>query len=145
MNSPSGASVQAFEFLGEVERFANRKFYHPSEIATLIQMAMMYQQRRIFEEIIFLAKFLWNSYNVMQRIGPAGEGYPKLSAEFRDTLEKMTTLIKTLIKEGPEEVKEKFKTLFFSMPHESMNNLLRLIDDLSWVKNYSIDTQRSIV
>src|SRR5713101_5796458 len=140
MNSVSDPSVQALEFLGDVERFANRKLYYRSEIATLVRLAMTYPQKGIFEEIIFLAKFLWNSYNVMQRIGPAGEGYPKLSAEFRDTLEKMTTLIK----EGPEEVREKFKTLF-SMSHESMNNLLRLIDDLSWVKNYSIDTQRSIL
>ena len=144
MNSVSDPSVQALEFLGDVERFANRKLYYRSEIATLVRLAMTYPQKGIFEEIIFLAKFLWNSYNIMQRIGPGGEGYPKLSAEFRDTLEKMTTLIKTLIKEGPEEVKEKFKTLF-SMSHESMNNLLRFIDDLSWVKNYSIDTQRSIL
>lgn len=145
MNPISSTPAETPELLDDVERFAERRFHYRSEIEILIQLATTNEQKKLFEEIIFLAKFLWSSYNVMQRIGPTGEGYTKLSSEFNDSLEKMTTLIKTLIRASPEDFKDKFKTLFFSISQGSMNNLLRLVADLSWLKNYSIDTRHSIV
>lgn len=132
------------ELLSDVEQFAQRQLRYRSEISAFIDIATTHQQQKIFEDIIFLAKFLWNAYNLMQRIGPMGEGYSKLSGEFRDSLEKFSTLIKTLIKEGPEELKEKFKAMFFSMSSEHLNNLIQLSCDLSWLKNYSIDTKHSL-
>ncbi len=145
MDSISETRAETLELLDDVERFADRRFHYRSEIATLIQLATTYEQKKFFEEIIFLAKFSWSSYNVMQRIGPTGEGYAKLSAEFNNSLETMMRLIKTLIKESSEDVKAKFEALLFNLSAEAMNNLLRLVADLSWLKNYSIDTGRSIV
>lgn len=137
--------AETVALLNAVEQFAQRKLQYRPQISVLIDLTESYQQKRIFEDIIFLAKFLWNAYNLMQRIGPTGEGYPQLSAQFRDAHERCSTLIKTLIKEGPPELKEQFKTLFFSVSHESMNNLIDLCSDLSWLKNYSIDTKLPVV
>lgn len=110
----------------------------------MVDLAVADQQKYMFDDIIFLAKFLWNSYNVMQRIGASGEGYPKLSAEFQESFEKFSTLVKTLIKEGPEEVKESFKTTFFPMSQDTLSNLIQFASELSWLKNYSIDMKKSL-
>lgn len=138
------ASKETGNLLDRIERTTGHKLRYRFEIATLIELAARNRQQSIFEDIIFFAKFLRNSYTVMQRIGTADEGYPKLSAEFRDGLEKFSTLIKTLVKEGPDEIKNSFITTFFTMSQESMNHLLQLASDLSWVKNYSIDTKQPL-
>lgn len=160
--------METAKLLDEIEVFAQRKLRYRPEISALLELvprgsakgiplgdfalgstpltiASGLGRREMLADIIFLAKFLWNVYNLMQRIGPAEEGYPKLSAEFRDALEKFSTLIKTLIKESSEEMKEKFKTTFFSLSQESMSNLVQLASDLSWLKNYAIDTKKSLV
>lgn len=130
--------------LDEVERFAGRKLQYRADIIVLMELAVSYQQRRMFDDVMFLAKFLKNAHHILQRIGPNDEGYPKLSAEFREALEKFTTLVKTIIKEGPEDVKQSFTARFFTLTQQSLTNLLQLAADVSWVKNYTIDTKRQI-
>ena len=135
---------KALELLDTIERFAQRKFRYRTEISTMLELAVSRNQKRVFEDIMFLAKFLWNSYNLMQRLGPMGEEHPKLTAEFRESLEKFSTLMKALLKEGPDDIKESYKVNFFTMSQESMNNLIQLASELSWLKNYSIDTKQPL-
>jgi len=130
--------------LDSVEHHTGHELQLRDRISLLMEMAVAHRQEHVFHDLIFLAKFLWNSYNVMQRIGSDAEGYPKLAAEFRDSVEKFSTLVKTLVKEGPEEVKESFKADFLRLSGDSLDNLIRLARDLSWIKNYSIDTRQPI-
>lgn len=130
--------------LDNVERLARRKLQYRRYISQLIELATVQHHQRLFEDAIFLAKFLWNSTNLMHRIGLTDQAYPKLSAEFRDALEKFSTLIKTLVKEGPDDTKKLFSSTFFSMTQESADHLIQLAADLSWLKNYSIDTKQPL-
>jgi hypothetical protein len=131
--------------LENVERFAGRTLRRRTDVQAIVHLAATQGQGQMFEDIIFLAKFLWNSFNVMQRIGTSSDGYPKLAAEFRDSIEKFSTLIKTVIKEGPEETKTAFRQRYFSQTQESIQNLIQLASDLSWVKNYAIDTKEPLL
>jgi hypothetical protein len=137
-------SEETNKLLDDVEQLAQRKLHYRAEIAMLIELTQAQHQQRLFDDIVFLAKFLWNSSNVMRRIGPTDEGYTKLSAEFRDAVEKFSTLIKTLIKEGQGDIKKQFMKKFFTMSQESMNHLIQLASDMSWLKNYSIDTKKQL-
>ncbi|MEK6565960.1 MAG: hypothetical protein AABZ41_04560, partial [Bacteroidota bacterium] len=93
----------------------------------------------LFNDAIFHAKFVVKSQDVMKRIGPTGEGYDKLSTEFSASVEKASALLKTLVKEAPDEVKQQFVRMFFSMDQDSLSRLMRLFADLSWVKNWQVD------
>lgn len=130
--------------LDTVEHLAQRKLQYRAQISQLIELARTQRRERLFEDAIFLAKFLWKSSNLMHRIGPADEGYPKVSAEFRDALEKFSTMIKTLVKESPDDIKDSFVSTFFAMTRESLDHLLRLAAELSWLKNYTIDTKQPL-
>jgi hypothetical protein len=88
---------------------------------------------------MFHAKFVVKSQEVMKRIGPTGEGYDKLSTEFSASVEKASTLLKTLVKEAPDEVKEQFVRMFFPVDQDSLSRLMKLFVDLSWVKNWQVD------
>lgn len=126
-------------FIGDLERYANRKFLFGDEIALLLSEAVSSNRREVFEDLVFFAKFLAQSYELMKRIGPGGEGYDKVAAEFRSAMEKSVTLMKTLVKETPEETKQRFTGRFFGLDQESLSSVMSLMKELAWVKNWMVD------
>ncbi len=127
------------QFVRELESYSSKRLYHPDEVATLIDLARTQNLMEVFEDAAFHAKFLTKAFGVMQRIGAEGEGYPQLAAEFQASLEKASTLVKTLVKESPEELKQHFVQTFFSLRQESLVELLHLMEDLTVVKNWRVD------
>ena len=98
---------QVESFIQNLEIYANRKLSFPKEIAWLLDFAR-HGMQQAFDDAIFHAKFVVKTQEIMKRIGPGGDGFDKLSAEFKVSLEKTTTLLKTLVKEAPEETKRNF-------------------------------------
>lgn len=131
-------SPRISEFLRELEQYSKRKPEFPAELASLIEAASP-GRTALFNDAMFHAKFVVKSQEVMKRIGPTGEGYEKLSTEFSASVEKASALLKTLVKEAPDEVKQQFVRMFFSMDHDSFSRLMKLFADLSWVKNWQVD------
>ena len=128
-------------FLSSVEQYVQKKFLYRNEIGLLWESAQDRNMKQVFDDICFYAKFVSNAYNILQRGGQSDET-EKLSVEFKDALEKVSTLIRTLIKEAPGEPKQQFIKHFFSLSHESMSNLIALFQELSRIKNYFLDQQR---
>ena len=126
-------------FLAALELSANRKFRFRSEIGILLDEARRAQKMQVFEDIAFFAKFLSKSYDLMKRIGPDGEGYDKVAGEFRSSIEKSTTLMKTLVKEAPDEIKQQFSGKFFHLDQDSLSALMSFMKELAWVKNWTVD------
>ncbi|MBI3587106.1 MAG: hypothetical protein HY088_08260 [Ignavibacteriales bacterium] len=127
------------QFIKELEVASDRKLHYPQEIAQLIDLAHEGGKVEVLEDVVFHAKFLTKSFGVMKRIGMDGEGYDKLSAEFQTGMEKVTTLLKTIIKESPAEIKNYFVGMFFSLSHENLANLMKLLVDLAMIKNWMLD------
>jgi hypothetical protein len=75
----------------------------------------------------------------MSRIGMDGEGFNKLSAEFQSSIEKTSALLKTIVKESPDDIKQHFVSNYFSLDQAAFANFTRLLEDLGWVKNWQID------
>lgn len=127
------------QFVKELEIASNRKLNYPQEIAQLIDVAHESGTMGVLEDTVFHAKFLTKSFGVMKRIGMDGEGYDKLSVEFQTGMEKVTTLLKTIIKESPPEIKENFVGRFFSLNHDNLAHLMKLLADLTMIKNWMLD------
>lgn len=126
-------------FLHELEVFSNRKLLFRTEVGTLVDLAAQSKRTELLDDVIFYAKFLTKTFDIIKRIGKDGEGYDKLASEFQTTLEKASTLLKTIVKDASEEEKRHFVDLFFGMDQESLSLLLDLMRDLSWVKNWQVD------
>src|ERR1700690_4310765 len=88
-------------FLSDVEKFAQRKFRYRLEIGSLVELAGSLSLQRVLDDVTFYAKFLTNAFNVLQRIGKDSPDAAKLSVEFQEGIEKISTMLRTLIKEGP--------------------------------------------
>jgi len=126
-------------FIDSVDSFAQNRLTNKDDLAILVQLSQDQSKEQLLDDLTFHAKYVHRLYGIMQRTTPESDVYPKLSAEFTDGVEKVSSLMRTLVKEAPEEIKEKFKQLYFSMTHEGLQNLLNVAYDLSWIKNWNID------
>ena len=131
-------SEQIESFIRDLQIYANRELNFPGDVAFLLECAGRGLQQ-LFDDAIFQAKFVVKTQDIMKRIGPAGDGFDKLSAEFGAGFEKTTTLLKTLVKDAPEEEKARFVSDFLTLNDESFSRLMKLFGDMSWVKNWQVD------
>jgi len=133
------AQPQTEQFLSDLQKSAGRLFVHSGTIGQLLDEARARGTMRVFEDLVFLSKFLSKTYDLLRRIGPDGEGFVKISAEFQSNLEKANTLVKTLVKESADPVKQKIVGTFLRLDQESMTAFMELLRELAWVKNWMVD------
>ncbi len=134
-----GNQPEVREFIRQLEAQSRRRLEFPGDVGTLLELSYLQHHEEVFRDAIFHAKFVMKTKDVMARIGRGGEGYEKLATEFQNSIDKATTLLKTIVKESPEEVKQPFVRKFFGLDQESFGNLFKLLEDLSWVKNWEVD------
>jgi hypothetical protein len=127
------------EFVVDLEVFGKRKLNYPLEVAELLQIAVQTGLISEFEELIFQAKFLTRTRDVMKQIGHEAQGFEKLSTEFHSGIEKSLNLLKMLAGRVATDVTRKYSDAFFAMETESFTRLMKLYSDLSWIKNWQID------
>lgn len=127
------------DLLNTVERHAGRTFRHRDAVAFLLETAEQRNMAIAFSDAIFQAKFLVRTREVMARIGQGAEVFDKLGAEFKESLEKASTLLRTLVKESDGEAKVSFVSRFLSMDQGSLERLFELFNDLAILKNWEVD------
>jgi hypothetical protein len=109
------------------------------EVGELLQIIVQTGLVNEFEELIFQAKFLVRTQEIMRRIGPGAEGFQKLYTAFQSGMKKSIDILKILISGATAEFAQKFVETFLTMKNESIDRLTNLFTDLSWVKNWQID------
>jgi len=129
-------------YIDEVEKFMQRKFQFRHEVALLLDEAAIHSQQKLLDEIAFSAKFVVNASNILKREGTGREETAKLEHEFKDGIEHSSSLLRELIAGVSDDERNLFTSRFLSISHDGMNNLMKLLYELSWLKNYSLDTQR---
>jgi hypothetical protein len=127
------------QFIEELQSQFDLKLTHPRDVGFLLEQAGRQGLDQVFRDAIFHAKFVLKTKELMARIGQDGEGYDKLSTEFQNSIEKTSTLLKTIIKESSEEDKQRFIAEYLAMDQISFGNFVALLGDLSWVKNWEVD------
>jgi hypothetical protein len=130
---------QTLEFIKELERSSNHKLSFPTEVGRFLDAARQDKKMNIFEEAIFLGKFITKSAGVMKRIGPDGDGYDKLSSEVQAGIQKASSLLKSISESRPDDADAIQSTMFFAMNHEALERLMRLFGDLALVKDWVLD------
>ena len=131
--------TETTQFLADLQSSAGRQLHYPREVGQLVDLAHERHLEQVFRDAIFQAKFAVKSKEIMARIGTGGEGFDKLSAEFRNSVEKASALLRTIVKESPDELKQHFVGDFFGLDQGSFANFVRLLEDLGWVKNWEVD------
>ena len=126
-------------FLTSVEQHTGRSFQYAGDVERLLQIAGGRGMEQVFVDVVFHATFVVKTNEVMKRIGAGAEGFDVLSAQFAEGVERVSTLLRTLIKEDPEEWRQNFSFRFLTMDQQSLNHLLDLLRDLSLIKHWEVD------
>jgi hypothetical protein len=126
-------------FMNELEVYAKRKLNYPVEVGELLQIVMQTGLAGEFEDLIFQAKFLVRTQEVMKRIGPDADGFEKLSAEFQSSMKKSIDCLNLFIEKAPSDVARKLTEMFIIIETDSFDRLMKLFSDLSWMKNWQVD------
>lgn len=134
-------SPETTHLVEEVEMLSHKRLHNTADLAVLIEVAKLQHQEQALDDVSFLSKFLTKTFSVMSRIGKNGEGYEKLSQEFSGNLEKTTSLLRGMINSAPDDVRHHFTSEYFAMSPDALNRLMNLLNDLSWYKNWKIDSR----
>ncbi len=132
-------SGDILHFLEELSVYASRDLPHRTDVGMLLARAQATEQMPAFEQMIFLAKFVTRTFEVMRRIGSDADGYQNLASEFKSNAERAVGLMRSLMQDAPPEVRQRFDELYLGLDQESFRRLLGLLADLSWVKNWCVD------
>jgi hypothetical protein len=127
------------KLIEDIEWFARQKFRYRKEIESLLEISRDKNQRQLLEDILFYAKFVSNAYTLLAREGMNADETNKLRVEFKSNTENVMTLIKTAIKEAPDDVKKSFSEKVLPRTQDGMTEFFALLKELAWCKNYSID------
>lgn len=135
-------SPATVSLLTELETFSGGTITRRPDLGLLLECGRSGPDREVLDEIGFFSKFLHRTFGIMTRIGPGGEGYERLAREFSGAVEKTRALMTSLIAQSPGDEREGFTAAYLAMTQESLDNLLALCRDLSWYKNWLIDSHR---
>lgn len=127
------------DFLGVLERVSNATLVRRDDLAAVLEAAFRSGRKGDLEELAFLGKFCVRAFGIMKRVGPQGDGYSRLAAELEVNTGRARALFGLILAGAPEETRSGLSKRYLSMTVEGVENLMALLSDLSWVKNWQID------
>lgn len=133
------APADADDFVRAAEAYAGRTFRFRDDISGLLEHARARGHQQLFDDLVFNAKFITNAFQILRRVGADNADTAKLTVELRDMMEKTTTILRTIVKEMPEERRARYLSTFLDLSHGSLGDLTALLGELAWVKNYMLD------
>jgi len=138
-----GITAATESFLGDAERFAERRFRHRLELGLLIDALTSDELTKSFEELIFYAKFLTHAGGILARKGLGEEETGKMAKEYAATMQRALALLEGLRGHVKEEDRRAFDPII-GMTHDHMKQFMSLMNELSWIKNYLLDTKTTV-
>jgi hypothetical protein len=139
-------SEKTLNLVLDIKDFSGGKLKNENDVATLIECSVSAEKQALFDDMIFIAKYL-NGLGKILHSNMAGatlsgkdkieeNAEEKIKNEFRQSLVKLRIQIKEIVEAALSEDKNYFEQKYLVMTRESMINLTTLIYDLSWVKKY---------
>jgi hypothetical protein len=138
-----GITAATESFIADAERFANRRFRHRLELGLLIDALKSDEAAKSFEELIFYAKFLTHAGGILARKGIAEEETREMAKEYAATLQRALGLLEGIRDRLSKDDRRAFEPLI-GMTHGHMKQFMSLLNELSWIKNYLLDTKATI-
>jgi hypothetical protein len=126
-------------FLGVLDQLSRAAIGRRDDLGAVLEAAYRGGREQDLDALAFAGKFCVRTLRIMERIGPGGEGYDRLAAEFSSNIENARRLLALLLAAAPEETRTAFTGRYLSMATDGIGNLMALLSDLSWVKNWQID------
>ncbi len=136
----------AIEIVEAVDKFSNGKLREKKSLEFLIKVAMENEMMELIDELAFQSKFLWRVFSFFQSGREFdevdnGEFKSRILSQIEESVEKIRTMLSSLIEKSSELERENFINKFLRMDAESFANFMNLVHDFYWLKNWEIDNE----
>jgi hypothetical protein len=135
-------SEQSASFLDAVEKFSGRVFRYRREIEYIFLRAEQSRHAIVLEELLFTAKFVSNAHAVLKRVGVGSDGTDKLLLEYSKNLKRSGELLRSFFPASQDAISKIIQTELLEQSESGMEKLLDFLYEVSWIKNYLMDTKR---
>ena len=96
------------------------------------------------DDLAFRAKFLTRTFGIMQRIGREGNGYDRLESEFAVSMDVARRPRAYAPRRRPGRCPRPHdRRAYLAMTPDGLGNLLALLGDLMWYKNWLLDSKQA--
>ena len=133
-------SSPAEDLFGLLKRYSGDKLTRPEDLALLLEAASQHTALDTLEELSFHAKFVASAGGSLRRVGATDPNTARLSSELQTEIATVTRLVRLLLVHSPLPVQERFASTYGAATPESLENLFALCYDLSWYKNWLLET-----
>ena len=137
-------SEETIDLILDIKEYSGGKLKNEFELSALIEFTINRNNIKIFEGIIFKAKFLKGLSKVMAGYTESEEKREILLAEYTTELKSLTELINAVLSETDPMIKDSFVRKYFELTPECFMNLNLLLEDLSVCKDYFNDRKFSV-
>jgi hypothetical protein len=127
------------KLLSEINNHSGNKLKYIEELEFIIESSYKADKPNIFEEIIFTGKYLNGLNSILVNENGAEESKSKIISEFGENFESLSAKLTLLSKSGEHHQSDTFQKKFLDNNSDSYKNLIGLIEDLTFVKNYYND------
>ena len=138
--------------IAELKEFSNSKLINTDDLTVLVEASKMLNKEKLFDELIFTAKYLNGLGRILQGniIGRRqeqklngdiqaelpDEALEKIKQEYKDNLKKLMSGLRDLIGALEESEKQPFESKYLNLNSDSLAHLTQLVYDLAWLKTF---------
>jgi hypothetical protein len=139
--NPPALSRPTVDLLETLDAASRGQLKRREDLGVLLELGSQPGRASTLEELAFHAKFLTRALGIMQRIGRDGTGYERVEAEFTASTSVARGHLQALLDGAPEDVRERLASTYLTMSASGIGNLMELMNDLSWYKNWLLDSR----
>jgi hypothetical protein len=138
-------SSPTIALLDTLDTLSRRRLSRREDLGVLLDLGTPPGGVPVLDDLSFRAKFLTRTFGIMQRIGREGSGYDRLESEFAAVLEVVRGHLRTLLGDAPDDVRDRMTASYLALTPGGMSNLMELLGDLTWYKNWLLDRKQGRV
>lgn len=135
-------SQSTTSLIEKIETLSGKTLSYKKELGLLVELAGQQQQIAVIDQLGFLGKFVHHAFRIINRSASANKDNDRLVKEFQENIENIKFLMRDIISYAPSDVQRDFNLEFLDLTPGALEHLLLFCKDLSWYKNYQIDTRR---
>ena len=138
--TPSSSTVS---LLAALDTASRGQLKRRDDLGILLDLGASPDQSAALVDLAFRSKFLTRTFGIMQRIGREGNGYDRLESEFAVNMDVVRGHLRSLLSGAPETVRDRFASSYLALTPGGLSNLMALLGDLAWYKNWLLDSKQA--
>ncbi len=124
--------------IDEVNQFSNNKLKLKNELFIIINSAIKNNQKEQLSDLAFTSKYVKGLMRVLltAQNNPEVKNFEQIQNDLSTNIQKSIELIKDILINESDEIKNEFQNKFFEVNNVSFENFNLLLSDLEWLKMY---------